>query len=127
LDKKKKRKKKMCAGRPITWRLRVLPLDGPTFPSQSPQWHWQGGTCRRNPAVAIERPSSVELKSGKIPSIGCQFKATTKVIAICAFFKKVRYSRVDIKIILIQLGISETFRKIVSTFFVILVILTFNW
>jgi hypothetical protein len=28
---------------------------------------------------------------------------------------------------LIQLGISETFRKIVSTFFVILVILTFNW
>jgi hypothetical protein len=31
LDKKKKRRKKMCAGRPITWRLRVLPLDGPTF------------------------------------------------------------------------------------------------
>jgi hypothetical protein len=42
------------------------------------------------PAVAIERPSSVELKSGKILSIGCQFKATTKVIVVCAFLKRGR-------------------------------------
>jgi hypothetical protein len=100
LDKKKKKDVRQSAHHMATARS---PPGRPNVSIAVAAVALTGGNMSTYPAVAIERPSSVELKSGKILSIGCQFKATTKIIIVCAFLKGGVYSRVSVKIIWIYL------------------------